>query len=336
MKAVLLDRLAPLDQRPIRFTDVPVPVPGRGQVLVKVAACGVCRSNLHMIEGDWAAAGVPSLLPIIPGHEVVGRIETVGEGVGDLRPGERVGVQPLWSTCGQCRFCRRGLDQLCQAKEITGETVDGGYAEYMLATAEHTYRIPDNLPDEQAAPLFCPGITAYAAVEKATVTPGMRLAVFGMGGVGHMVVQFARVAGAEVTVVARGERHRALAEELGASQVLDPSRPAEVDALAREGVDASIVFAPSDAALADAIRSTSPGGTIVVGVHAAIPDFPFVQEKRVIGSVLGTRSQMRRVIELAGAGKVRTVCETFPLSEAGRALEQLKAGLIPARAVLSV
>lgn len=336
MKAVVLESLAPLDQQTMKFTQVPDPTPGPGQVLMRVTACGVCRSNLHLIEGDWASNGVPSMLPIIPGHEVVGRIEALGDGVHDFQVGDRVGVQPLWSTCGHCEFCQHGMDHLCQSKEITGETVHGGYAEYMLATGMHTYRIPDSVEDADAAALFCPGITAYGAVEKASLSPGKRVAVFGMGGVGHMVLQFARLFGADVTMVTRSPHHRELAEQLGASQVVDASRAAEVEALTHDGVDASIVFAPSDAAVGDAIRATKPGGTIVVGVWASIGSLPFVHEKHVVGSLLGTRAQMRQVIALAAAGKVHTVCETFPLSDAAAALWKLKSGQLPARAVLLV
>jgi propanol-preferring alcohol dehydrogenase len=332
VKAVVLESLRPVEEAPLRVRELDTPTPGPGQVLVKVSSCGVCRSNLHMIEGDWAPA-TPSKLPIIPGHEVVGAVAELGEGVDWLTVGDRVGVQPLFSTCGRCEYCVTGREQLCQAKEITGETVDGGYAEYILATAAHTYVLPDGLSEVDAAPLFCPGITAYGSLSKARLAPGRTVAVFGVGGVGHLVLQMAGLYGAEVFAVTRGREHQELAEELGAT-VVDGNRDPG-DALARRGgVDASIVFAPSSAVLAEAVRATKPGGIVVMGAEGTVGALPFVDEKTVVGSVLGTREQMRDVLRLAAAGKVRAYCEPFPLEDAAEALTRLKQGKIRARAVL--
>ena len=216
MKAMLLEKPAPIDTAPLHMAELPDPEPGRGEILVKVAACGVCRSNLHMIEGDWVRNGVPAKLPIIPGHEIVGRVAAVGDGVEGLAIGARVGVQPLWTSCERCEYCLTGREQLCPYKEITGETVDGGYAEYLVAKERHVYMVPDSVSDAEGAPLFCPGITAFGAVSKARLAPGRTLALYGFGGVGHMVQQFAQLAGAEVTVVARSAGHLALAKKLGA------------------------------------------------------------------------------------------------------------------------
>lgn len=332
-----MHQASPIEDGPLRVADVERPAPGPAQILMRVTACGVCRSNLHMIEGEWLAGGVPPKLPIIPGHEVVGRVEEVGEGVTSLQVGDRVGVQPLWSTCGTCRYCLSGLDHLCQSKEITGETLDGGYAEYMVATAAHAHRIPDELDDAEAAPLFCPGITAYGSVAKARLGPGRRVAVFGVGGVGHMVIQFAGLTGADVIAVSRGAEHLELARELGASGTIDASSADPGQVLAQDGgVDASIVFAPSDASVDQAIRGTRPGGTVVIGVNARVGALPFNLEKTVVGSLLGTRQQMREVLEIAAAGKVRSICESYPLEDAPEALRRLKAGQIRARAVLVV
>ncbi len=333
--AVVLDRPAPLADGPLRLGEVAVPGPGTGQILVEVTACGVCRSNLHMIEGDWVAHGVPAKTPIVPGHEVVGRVAAVGTGVDWLRPGDRVGVQPLWSTCGHCEHCLSGREQLCADKEITGETVDGGYATRMLATAAHAYRVPEPLDDAAAAPLFCPGVTAYNAVSKAGLAPGRSVAVFGVGGVGHMVLQFAALTGAEVVAVTRSAEHRELARELGARRSVDASGGDAAEQLgASGGVDASIVFAPSSDAVRQAVAATRPGGTIVVGVHANLGEVPFVEEKRVVGSVIGSRWQMHQVLRMAAAGLVRTVFEPFPLDEAPEALRRLQRGELRARAVL--
>jgi len=242
-------------------------------------------------------------------------------------------VQPLWSTCGHCAYCLTGRDQLCATKQITGETVQGGYAEYMLATAAHAHPVPDSIGDVEAAPLFCPGITGYNAVSKAAPRPGSTLAVFGVGGVGHMVIQFAVLAGAEVYAVARAPEHRQLAEELGAHPV-DATADAPSFFASLGGVDAAVVFAPSDVVLRQAIEAVKPGGTIVLGIHAQVGELPFADEKRLVGSVIGSRQQMREVLALAAAGKVRAHCETYALDDAVEALSALKRGEVRARAVL--
>lgn len=333
MRAFVLETPGPIEGGPVRLTELADPHPGPGQIVIDVTACGVCRSNLHMIEGDWLDYGVPAFTPIVPGHEVVGRIVEVGDGVDWLAVGDRVGVQPLWSTCGRCPYCLTGRDQLCRAKQITGETVHGGYAERMLAVAAHAHPVPDGLTDAEAAPLFCPGITAYNAVGKAALGPGSSVALFGVGGVGHLVLQFAALAGAEVYGVARSPEHLSLVEELGAHPVDAGAGP--VAALGSPGgVDAAIVFAPSDLMIAQALEVVRPGGTVVLGVHGSVGHFDFADEKRVVGSVIGARQQMREVLALAAAGKVRAHVETFPLEDAQAVLRRLKGGGIRARAVL--
>jgi len=333
MKAAVLKSLGPVSNASLQLVDVMTPTPARGQVLIKVLACGVCRSNLHMIEGDWAP-NTPARLPIIPGHEVVGEIVELGPEVAWLSVGDRVGVQPIFSTCGRCDYCVTGREQLCGAKQVTGETVDGGYAEYMLAEAAYAYVLPAGLSDLEAAPLFCPGITAFASASKARLEPGMSVAVFGVGGVGHLVIQMAGLWGTRVSAVSGSQIHQELAEELGAA-VIDAHRDPVGVLLRRGGVDASIVFAPSSIAVAQAVAVTRRGGTIVVGVHAEVGALPFDQEKTVVGSLLGTRRQMREVLELADAGKIRTECEAFPLEGAVEALVRLKRGKVRGRAVIA-
>jgi len=335
VKAAVLHKLTPIEQKPLSIDDVPVPAVGKGQVRIKVGACGVCRSNLHMIEGDWVKHGVPAKLPIIPGHELVGRVVEVGEGVESINIGDVVGVQPLWSSCGRCEFCLTGREELCALKNLTGETVDGGYAEYMVADANFVYRVPSNLSDSEAAPLFCAGLTAHSAVKKAELSPIKRVAVFGIGGVGHMILQFARMYGAEVVAVSRGETHLKVAEELGASLVVDSSKVDPVEELKKiGGVDSSIVFAPSSAVVEQAIKATKPSGTIVVGVWAGLSEFPFPDEKRLVGTAIGSRQAMREVLQLAGAGKIKPVIDEFKLEDANDVLNMLKHGEVRARAVL--
>lgn len=333
MKAALLDATAPIEKAPLRVTDRDRPTAGIGELVLEVASCGVCRSNLHMIEGDWP--GVPSQFPIIPGHEVVGTVAEVGAGADGFSVGDRVGVQPLWSTCGTCEYCMSGREQLCQSKEITGETVDGGYAQFMLSKAAHTYHLPDALDFADAAPLFCPGITAYGSVSKANLSPAKRAAVFGVGGVGHMAIQFAALYGADVVAVSRGSQHLEVARELGASWTVDSTDGDAGSVIAAKGgVDASFVFAPSDAVFQQAMEATKPGGIIVVGVNINVGPLPFATEKQVVGSLLGSRRQMQEVLEIAAAGKIRAICEPYPLDEANEVLARLKNGQIRARAVV--
>ncbi len=335
MKAVVLTKPAPLDQAPLRLEDVPDPQPGPDEIVVQVAACGVCRSNLHMVEGDWVAGGVPAFTPIIPGHEVVGTVAALGSAVEHLHIGDRVGVQPLWSTCGVCAYCMSGAEQLCQSKRITGESVDGGYAEKMLAKAAHAYVLPASLDDASAAPLFCPGITAYGAVAKARLTPAKSVAVFGIGGVGHVALQFAKLTGAETVAVTRGAQRLDLSAELGASRLVDASRGDAGEVLRKAGgVDAALVFAPSTDAVRQAIEATRPGGVVVIGVNAEIGPFPFVDEKTIVGSLLGSRQMMREVLQIAGEGRVRVVAEPYPLDHAEEALGRLKRGDVRGRLVL--
>ena len=279
--------------------------------------------------------GLPAKSPIVPGHEIVGSVARLGDDVGAFKEGDRVGIQPLWSTCGACEFCLTGREQICRSRQITGETVDGGYAEYVVADANYLYPLPDNLKDSEAAPLFCPGITAYGAVKKAELRVGKRVAIFGIGGVGHMVMQMARLCGADVIAVARSKQHLALASELGASEVVDISKGDQEEWLRRIGpVDSSIVFAPSTELAQLAMKATKPGGTTVIGVWVELGQLPFVDEKRVVGSVIGSRQDMKEVLGLASAGKIKPIYEEFKLEAANKVLNMLKTGQIRARAVL--
>jgi alcohol dehydrogenase, propanol-preferring len=337
LKAAVLRKPAPIEVRPLTMEDVPKPPIQRGQVLIEVHACGVCRSNLHVIEGDWVKNGVPAKLPIIPGHEISGTIVDLADDVTGLKKGDRVGVQPLWSACGSCEYCLSSREEICVSKQLTGETLDGGYAEYLVAVANHVYQIPDNLGDVEAAPLFCPGVTAYAAVKKAGLAPGKRVAVFGIGGVGHMVLQFAALYGVDLVAVSRGRQHLEVAKKVGASTTVDPSEGNTADTVRKIGaVDSSIVFAPSTQIARLAIEATKPGGTIVMGVFADLGEFPFPLEKRILGTVIGSRQDVRDVLALASAGKVKAICETHRLQEANDVLLELKKGDVPARAVLAL
>lgn len=331
--AIQLDHTAALASGPLVWRPVETPEPLPGQLRIKVVACGVCRSNLHMIEGDWAAGGLPAISPIVPGHEVTGTVDAIGAGVTGFSIGDPVGVQPLWNTCETCEYCLTGREQLCLQRVITGEMVDGGYAEYMISTAAHTYLVPPELDLVEAAPLFCPGITAYGAISKLDLSSGRRLAVFGLGGVGHMAVQFARVAGAEVTAVARSAHHLEVARELGAEHVVDASAVDPAEVLAGT-MDAAVVFAPSDVVAQQALASLKRGGTVVTGVIASFGTITFAEGKTITESILGSREQMREVLDLAARGVVRTVVDTFPLKDAQEVLGLLADRRLRSRAVL--
>jgi propanol-preferring alcohol dehydrogenase len=332
MKAMVLQAIAAIEREPLQWIDIDDPVPAPGQIAMEVLACGVCRSNLHMIEGDWLP-GTPAAMPIVPGHEVVGRVIALGEGVSRLRIGDRVGVQPIWSTCGSCEYCLSGSEQLCRRRQITGETRDGGYGQLMLADASYVYPIPENLSDGDAAPLLCPGVTAYGSVKKARLAPGQSVAVLGIGGVGHMVLQLARLAGADVHAITRSAEHRAVAEELGAVACYSPKGSGS-NFVADGTMNAAIVFAPSGAAVEEAMRITKPGGRIVLGVSEVVGPMDIGDEKTVVGSVLANRRDTLAVLGLAAAGKLKSISEVHPLADANKVLARLKAGQIRARAVL--
>ncbi|MEJ1922746.1 alcohol dehydrogenase catalytic domain-containing protein [Microbacterium sp. KHB019] len=331
--AIVLAEPAPLAEVSLDWREVETPEPSEGQLRIRVAGCGVCRSNLHMIEGDWVGGGLPAFTPIVPGHEVTGIVDAVGAGVEGFQVGDRVGTQPLWWTCEECEHCLGGREQYCARRITAGERVDGGYAEYMLSTAAHTYRVPPELDLVAAAPLFCPGITAYTAVSSLGLRRGERVAVFGLGGVGHMAVQFAALAGAEVTAVARNPSHLEAAGELGATTLVDVTDDDAVAAL-RGTMDAAVLFAPSDAVARTARASVRLGGRIVSGVNADFGTIRFAEGKSYSGSLLGSRAAMHEVLALAAAGRIRTVVEEFPLREAREALDRLARGEIRSRGVL--
>lgn len=335
MKAALLHKVGKIETEPLKIEETETPTPKRGQILVRIEAAGVCRSNLNMVEGDWVNVGVPPKYPIIPGHEIAGTVVELGPGVDSVRKNDRVGMQPLWISCGSCDLCLSGGEYFCSKREILGETVDGGFAEYIIAHIGYFYPLPSNIDAVTAAPLFCPGVTAYGAVKKAGIVPGMKVAVFGVGGVGHMAIQFARLCGADVFAVARNEPHLALASELGATPI-DGGKKDPVEELVKLGkMDSSIVFAPSSKAAMQAVKSTKPRGTIVIGAPAGIEEFPFDEEKRIVGTLVGGRQATREVIALAAAGKIVAHTETHRLDEANDMLRALKEGeLKKARAVL--
>ncbi len=332
MKAQVCTRIDKIENHPLTYTTVADPKPTPEELLIKVKACGVCYSNLHMIEGDLKRFGVPSRLPIIPGHEVTGVVEEVGGSAVGFQRGDRVGLQVLWKADGTCEFCLTGRENLCLNKQTTGETVDGGYAEYLTVPSAFTYHLPENLGFEESASLFCPGVTGYHAVKRANIKLGQRVAIIGIGGVGHMTLQFAKLAGAETIAIDTSEDKLKLAEDIGADHTMTVDKVD--DYIAKNGrPDAVLVHAPSQKAVEQALRIVKRGGVVLMGV-CGDASISFPDEYSVVGSVIGTRQDMVDTLKIASKGKVRVDWAAYKLSEAEAVLMKLKQGKIVGRAIL--
>ena len=332
MRAMALRQAGPAESNPLEAAEVPTPDPGRGEVRVRVRACGVCRTDLHTVEGEIH----PPRLPVIPGHQIVGVVDTVGPGVARFAKGDRVGVPWLHSTCGACPFCARGAENLCEAGRFTGFSVDGGYAEAMVARADFAYPLPADVADLPAAPLLCAGVIGYRALRLSEIRPGGRLGLYGFGNSAHIAIQVARHWGCEVYVMTRGEEHRALARELGAAWV------GGADAAPPEKLDSAVIFAPAGPLVLSALRSLRKGGTVALaGIYMTpIPEIDygrFLYHEKTLRSVANsTRRDAEELLRLAAAIPIRTRIQTFPLAEANRALQLLKQDGIRGAAVLEV
>ncbi len=322
-----------MENHPLTYMTVEDPKLKADQILIKIRACGICHSNLHMIEGEFKEFSIPSKLPIIPGHEITGEIQERGNLAKGFEEGDRVGVQPLWGADGTCEFCLKGNENLCLNKQITGETVDGGYAEYIAVPSNYAYHLPDNIGFEEAAPLFCPGVTAYRSVKRANVQFGQKVVVIGIGGVGHLSLQFAKLAGAETIAVEQSEAKLKLAEDIGADHAVAADKIEEY--VAKTGKpDAVLVHAPSQKAVEQAVRIVKRGGTVLMGVLGNTRII-FSEEYSVVGSVIGSRQDMNETLKLASMGKVKVEFKTHRLSEASDLLLQMKQGKIVGRAVVT-
>src|SRR5947209_7858408 len=338
MKAAVLHEL----KKPMAVEEVERPRPGNGEVLIKVEACGVCHSDLHVADGDWKQFAGITKLPLIVGHEVAGKVVEVGSGVKELKVGDRVGVPWIFWTCGECEFCREGNENLCVKQKITGVTVDGGYAEFVKAPASHAPKVPDGLSFVEAAPLFCAGVTVYRALKQSRISPGQRLAVFGVGGLGHLAVQIGRGLGAEVTAIDISDEKLALAKSLGASTVLNTASTDVVKELrGKGGVHVALVTSAAKVAYSMAFYCVRPSGTLLsVGLPADDICFPPILmaagEVRIQASAVGTRQDLREVLAMAAAGKVRCQVATRPLAQANDVLEELRRGQICGRIVLTL
>lgn len=326
-----MNRVAPLSEDPVEYREFEDPVIGPREVLVKVSACGVCHSNVHLIEGDLRRWGLPASLPIIPGHEVVGVVSEVGPEVKDVTRGQRVGISVIWQTCGKCEYCLSGEENLCPERKISGEGVHGGYAEYMKAPHDFVYPIPDNIREVEAATLFCPGVTAYRAVERAGINPGENVMVVGIGGVGHFSVQFAKQKGARVTAVDISEAQLSLAREMGADEAVLAGQAEEFTK--RDKPTKVIMHTPAQPALELATRVVKNRGTILMAVFGTVM-VGFGGEVSIVTSMAGSKRDIAGVLELASRGKVRVKATPYPLSQGLEVLKKLNRGEVVGRAVL--
>ncbi len=331
MRAMVLNEQQPIDGSPLELRDVPLPEPTANQLRIKVRCCGLCHTDLHVVEGDL----LPHKMPVIPGHQIVGTVEKCGAGVAKFSRGDRVGIPWLHRTDQSCDFCRRGLENLCDHAQFTGYDVDGGYAEYVVVDEDFAYKIPPQFTDENAAPLFCAGIIGYRSYRLSGAQAGDRVGLYGFGASAHIVIQFARYLGNEVFVFTRSENHRKHAEELGAvwtgNSGDQPPKP----------LDAAIIFAPAGALVIDALRATRKGGTVACAgiVMSQIPalDYGLIYHERVLRSVANsTRQDAREFLELAAKVPIRTEVQIYDFERTNRALQDLKHSRITGAGVVRI
>ncbi len=331
MRALVLENAAPIEQAPLREADLPIPQPGPNQVRVKISACALCHTDLHTIEGDLP----PHKRPVVPGHQIVGRIDALGTAVRNFHEGDRVGIPWLHSTDGACEYCRAGLENLCPSARFTGYDVDGGYAEYTVAPADFCYPIPEAFTDENAAPLLCAGIIGYRSYRLTGVHPAENLGLYGFGASAHLVIQLARHQKVNVSVFTRSEAHRKHARDLGAVWT------GRAEDTPPEKLHAAIIFAPAGALVPEALRVLRKAGTLALAgiTMSQIPplDYPLLYEERLIRSVANsTRLDAREFLNLAAEVPLKTEIQVFALDQANKALQALKKSEIQGAGVLRI
>jgi alcohol dehydrogenase, propanol-preferring len=331
MRAWVVHQPGPMATGPLRMIDRPRPAPGPGELLIRVLCCGVCRTDLHLAEGDLP----PKAPGITPGHEVVGEVVEAGPGTVRFRAGDRVGVAWLAGTDGSCQYCRRGNENLCPRSVYTGWDIHGGYAEYVVAADAYVHHLPAGFSDAEAAPLLCAGIIGYRALRRADLPPGGRLGIWGFGGSAHLTAQIAIAEGAAVHVFTRAAAARELARELGAASVQDSFDPAP------EPLDSAIIFAPAGELVPAALAALDRGGTLAIaGIH--LTDIPVLnyaehlfQERTLRSVTANTRGDAEEFLRLAGRLRLRVTTTPYSLDQADRALADLAADRVDGAAVLS-
>jgi len=320
MKAMVVATPAPIEQKPLELVELPIPHPGPGEILVRITACGVCRTDLHVVEGD-----LPPVRPrVVPGHQVVGRVEACGSGATRFRAGERVGIAWLRQTCGTCTYCASGRENLCPEARFTGYHADGGYAEFAVVPERFAYPIPEPISDAEATPLLCAGIIGYRALRRAEVKPGCRLGLYGFGSSAHIAIQVARHWRCEVYVMTRDEKHRELARQLGAVWVGSASEKPPVP------LDSAILFAPAGELVPPALEALDRGGTLAIaGIYLTdVPTLNYERhlfyEKNLRSVTANTRSDGEELLAIAAEIPIQPHTEVFPLEDANEVLRRLK------------
>jgi alcohol dehydrogenase, propanol-preferring len=332
MRGMVLFENAGIHSSPLRMTELPEPQPGPGEVRLRVRCCGICRTDLHVIEGELP----PAKRPLIPGHQIVGVVDALGARCNRLRIGQRIGVAWLRQTCGACEFCRVGRENLCETARFTGYHADGGFAGQAVVPEDFVYELPDSLDDAQAAPLLCAGIIGYRALERSDLPRGGRLGIYGFGSSAHIVLQIAQYRGSEVFVVTRGDKHRQLAREMGAAWVGESATdmPAKVDS--------AIIFAPAGELVPPALEALKKGGTLALaGIYmTAIPaldyDKTIFHERNLRSVTANTREDGRKLFAEAAAANVQPRVTRYSLADANAALQDLKDDRINGTGVLMV
>jgi alcohol dehydrogenase, propanol-preferring len=332
MRALVLQATGPIETQPLRLAERPKPVPGASEILVRVVACGVCRTDLHICEGDLP----PKQRGTVPGHEIVGLVDALGPGARRFHPGDRVGVAWLRETDGTCVYCRKGRENLCLQARFTGWDHDGGYAEFAVVREDFAYALPATIDDQHAAPLLCAGIIGFRAIKRAGVLPGMTVGLYGFGGSAHLALQVLKHWGCRVFVMSRGGIHRELAEELGADWIGEASEtPPGL-------LDAAILFAPAGDLVPPILAALDRGGILAIaGIYlSAIPPLDYARDlfyEREIRSVTAnTRADGEEFLKIAGEIPIRSFTVAMQLEEANRALAMLKHDELRGAAVLAV
>jgi propanol-preferring alcohol dehydrogenase len=326
---------------PLEIQDLPVPEPGPGEVLVRIECTGLCHTDIHAARGDWPVAPTP---PFVPGHEGIGRVEALGAGVTGRAVGDRVAIAWLGSACGRCRYCIGGWETLCESQQNSGYSIDGTFAEYTVVAAAFATPVPDAVSSQDAAPLTCAGVTTYKAIKVARVAPAELVAVFGVGGLGHLALQYARIAGGFVVAVDVEADKLAMATDLGADHVVNARTTDPVAAIqALGGADVAVALAASPQSIDQAYRSLRRGGRLVCVAMPAddaavsVPIFDMVVGgKSVIGSIVGTRNDLVDVFALHAAGRTRVITVGRKLDEVNESIADVLAGRVPARVVFEL
>ncbi|MGA5298286.1 zinc-dependent alcohol dehydrogenase [Nucisporomicrobium flavum] len=324
--------------KPLEIREVPKPAPAAGQVLVRIEASGLCHTDIHAAQGDWPVKPAP---PFVPGHEGVGIVEELGTGVTGHGLGDRVAIPWLGHACGTCEYCVTGWETLCESQQNTGYSIDGGHAEFAVADARYVVRVPEGIDPAEAAPLTCAGVTTYKAVKVGGVTPGDRVAIFGIGGLGHLAQQYAQIFGGETIAVDVTEEKLSLAKQLGAAHVINAARQDPVAAIeALGGADVAVVLAADPRVIEQAHACLRRGGRLILvslpkDNAISLPVFQTVLKGiRIIGSIVGTRADLAEVFRLHAAGRTRVLFEPRALEDINQAIADVLAGRVPARLVL--